>query len=211
MGFFAPPEIIKGYMTMFNISHHFTHKRAFTPRVFDYTAAGLYEIAAPAGAAILKVTASAGGAGGSGVSSNPSGSAYGSGGGGAGCIEYQLSLNPNDQISVRVGTGGIAGFNYFSTDGENTTIAINGTVVLSLNGGVHGGMNYQGVGGTSTGPGILAGQTPPTLPYYSPCYSGAGSDPLIGATYGVGGTAGFNNGYSFCLPGTCGRAYLVFT
>ena len=157
----------------------------YTPGNSTFTSAG--QITVPVGVTTIYITGVGGGGGGGGYGPNPGGAQFYGGGGAAGCIDYPLTVNVGDTVNIVVGYGGSANGNGGQPGGAST-VSVNGTVVLTLNGG--GGGAGGGYGGASTGTGIYAG-TSSSLGYYGSAYrapSGASSVPVISSNqYGYGG------------------------
>jgi len=119
----------------------------------------------------------------------------GAGGGGALCWANALPVNPGDTIEVTIGARGS------QTD---TTIAVNGTVILRAGAGKNGGNGNSANGGTATRTGGKGGLFSSTLPAGS-WGGGAGADgsggmtsgsapPSAGGAGGYSGKGGFSNG-----------------
>jgi len=119
----------------------------------------------------------------------------GAGGGGALCWANSLPVNPGDTIEVKIGTLGS------QTD---TTIAVNGTVILRAGAGKNGGNGNSANGGTPQRTGGAGGTFTSTLPAgtWGGGKGAAGSNgmtsgsapPSAGGAGGYAGDGGFANG-----------------
>lgn len=129
----------------------------------------------------------------------------GAGGGGALCWGNELPVVPGDQLVVTIGALGSE---------VDTTIALNGTVIMRAGAGKKGGNGNSANGGTATRAGGKGGAHTSTLPT-GKWGGGKGSDgsggsttakspPSAGAAGGYAGTGGYANGDTGGSRGTGG-------
>jgi len=183
------------------------NKGAVLARSLSNTTAGTYNFTVPDGVNFLYADAGAGGGGAGGAAGgfntdHVTNQEYmaGGGGGGGGVGEtvtgFTIPVNPGDSVVIVVGGGGSGGAGGIApgnngqggNNGGNTTISVNGTIVLSLTGGLGGGAGAgfgppsgaSGAGGAGGAPGGTDG---------TDGYFGGAGGPGASSQFGTGGAA----------------------
>ncbi len=164
----------------------------------QYNSAGAAQWIAEASGEVLMM-ALAGGGGGRGGTALSSG---GPGGGGGGLSYSVISVTKGQLYDITVGSGGTAGA-YGGNPGGNgtdTTIALNGTVLVRAKPGQGAVSSTIGAGGTTTGAtgdvkiAGYAGGAPPVASMFNMGTGGPAARPLGGGSSGDGGQAAGSDG-----------------
>ena len=155
------------------------------PVTLNFSSSGSFTI--PTGVTRFTITNLTGGGGGGGAGREKTNGGGGGGGGSGGLVaSTALACNPGDVVQIVVGSGGIAGAN-----GQDSTVSVNGSVVLQAGGGGAGGDGNNGVAGAGGAPGSNGGAAgSPGEAGTNDGSSGNGGAGASQGTVGTGGAAG---------------------
>ena len=165
-----------------------------------FTTAGIHLLTVPQGVSSLEIEAlSSGCGGGGGQVYNGSFCGVGGGGGAGGYLTGLIKVNPGDIITITIGVPGTGGTTNTTptpgnpgTDAGNTTIQVNGSLVLELTGGKGGSGGFSD-GTQNSGVGI-SGRAGGGLSIYfssfnTPYNAAGGGQGGQGASWGTGAPA----------------------